>query len=708
MILLNQQSLAMRQESNIKKLLLAPCLLFTCITTSCNKEIKETMTNGDWLIELTNQAGIQFYDETEPYFINITKDSPYFTHVQAAVEWQVISPSLPFDIQQDLNKETLAYTLMNLLSFEESTSYNEIKDINDTIYPQQVKASIITGLLQLDKRNNFHPKEVISKQEALDYLKQVIDIINNRHFDETQSEFHLKDGIEEVVDTPLQVDTDDMHALFSNDADIAVGMFFAYEDTYFKITSIEQTDTGILASLENANIEDMMDDIHIQGQSDLRLDDAEIKDGNGNIVKEGTVDGYKLSLMSTTLLNHTFDINGFHVSIHGSTSALHAQISKQLQSGFDIYANANLDQLHVEYKWDKDDQDLHYGYLKTNFQTSENIGIKNGFNKDLYGDFSKLEPHDFLSTVQNLFQAKQNVVTDTITLCTIQIPVPNAPMISIALKLNLHINASGKAELSFTQDHTAGCEIRQGKFRTIYDMNKNITANIQAETGLTAGVNIALQAFQQSIMDAEVEAGAKGYFHSIAYLYHSDGKAEPFDIDISPDIFDELASTNQDVKMCTELNAYWLCNVRFNSANTLAGRFGFGRSLPILNEKNAPIFPKGKQIYENWMAVDHCSCKDRQKPLEHDPIQVRKKITLKDYSLIISLHGRKRIEITGLPENYTVQDLIYQSQDESIAVVDHNGNVTGMKPGGTDIMIQTKDKKHYIHCHILVSEKSSV
>ena len=240
--------------------------------------------------------------------------------------------------------------------------------------------------------------------------------------------------------------------------------------------------------------------------------------------------------------------------------------------------------------------------------------------------------------------------------------------------------------------------------RIISDHSKKATASIRAETGITLGTNLALHAFNQNIMDAEVDVGAKGYFRTKTYLYNDEGKAEAYDIDIQPDLIEELSEGNSDVKVCTELNAYWLCNLKLNSSHSLAGRFGFGKNITILSEKNAPLFPKGKVTYENWMSVDHCSCEDREKAAIVDPIQVKKRITLKDYSLITGVGISTGIQVSGLPEGYTVEDLIYTSKNEEIAVVNVFGEVIGKKTGGTDILIQTKDKKHLVHCHILVVE----
>ena len=83
---------------------------------------------------------------------------------------------------------------------------------------------------------------------------------------------------------------------------------------------------------------------------------------------------------------------------------------------------------------------------------------------------------------------------------------------------------------------------------------------------------------------------------------------------------------------------------------------------------------------------------------------MKKRITLKDYSLICGVGVSTRIQVTGLPDGYTVEDLIYISKNTDIAEVSSAGEVIGNKSGGTDIVIQTKDKKHLVHCHILVVE----
>ncbi|WP_314675058.1 S-layer homology domain-containing protein, partial [uncultured Solobacterium sp.] len=136
------------------------------------------MTNGEWLTELTTQAGITSYQQEEPYFLNITSNSPYFTVVQSSVEWELLNPSKAFNPSATLTREMVAYTLMNLISRTHEGSTDAIKDLQDSSYPDQVKSAVASGLMSLDERQRFRPKDEISKEEAFGYLAQVIDIVN--------------------------------------------------------------------------------------------------------------------------------------------------------------------------------------------------------------------------------------------------------------------------------------------------------------------------------------------------------------------------------------------------------------------------------------------------------------------------------------------------------------------------------------------------
>ena len=215
----------MRPVFNIKKVitLLVLCMLVTFV--GCKKKVTDTMTNGEWLTELTTQAGITYYQQEEPYFLNITSNSPYFTVVQSSVEWELLNPSKAFNPSATLTREMVAYTLMNLISRTHEGSSDTIKDLQDCSYPDQVKAAVASGLMSLDGRQRFRPKDQISKEEAFGYLAQVIDIVNNRKFTDTQTTVQLKDDVQFADDEPKQFDEEGLTALFESDSSIRNGMY---------------------------------------------------------------------------------------------------------------------------------------------------------------------------------------------------------------------------------------------------------------------------------------------------------------------------------------------------------------------------------------------------------------------------------------------------------------------------------------------------
>ena len=222
----------MRPVFNIKKVITLLVLSLLVPFVGCKKKVTDTITNGEWLTELTTQAGITSYQQDEPYYLNISSNSPYFSVVQSSVEWELLTPSKAFDPSATLNREMVAYTLMNLISRTHEGSSDAIKDLQDCSYPDQVKAAVASGLMRLDERQRFRPKEVISKEEAFGYLAQVIDIVNNRKFTDTKTTVKLKDDVQFSDEEPKQFDEETLTAYFQSDSSIQSGMYITYDDAY--------------------------------------------------------------------------------------------------------------------------------------------------------------------------------------------------------------------------------------------------------------------------------------------------------------------------------------------------------------------------------------------------------------------------------------------------------------------------------------------
>ena len=286
------------------------------------------------------------------------------------------------------------------------------------------------------------------------------------------------------------------------------------------------------------------------------------------------------------------------------------------------------------------------------------------------------------------------------------IPMPNNPLITAVLSANLSTKADGTAEIILTQTNMIGCEARNGTWRMIKDYEGKGNANIQGSMSGAVVANIALKLVKQKLMDASVELGAKANVNTTIHLYDEDGNKESITSGLPIEYVDQMAPLHQDVVACSDLNAHWLANIKMNSSSSLLGRLGLSANLALLNENNASLFPEGKRHLENGHVVEACTRKNRIKLEDAKDMKVASKIRVDQYVKIVYLNKNKQIEILSLPEGYSFNDLIFSSLDESVATVDQNGLIYGLKEGGTEILIETKDKKHMVHVSVLVPTKA--
>ena len=81
------------------------------------------------------------------------------------------------------------------------------------------------------------------------------------------------------------------------------------------------------------------------------------------------------------------------------------------------------------------------------------------------------------------------------------------------------------------------------------------------------------------------------------------------------------------------------------------------------------------------------------------------KITLEQYSVAVHAGQSRSLAVTGLPEGYSLNDLVVSSSDPSIAAV--NGLVvTGVSSGSAIITISTSDGSFSTSMNILVPQES--
>ncbi|MBQ1447804.1 MAG: Ig-like domain-containing protein, partial [Erysipelotrichaceae bacterium] len=108
---------------------------------------------------------------------------------------------------------------------------------------------------------------------------------------------------------------------------------------------------------------------------------------------------------------------------------------------------------------------------------------------------------------------------------------------------------------------------------------------------------------------------------------------------------------------------------------------------------------------ENFVRVDHCT---RQDQLINEIEQIAvdpNRLILDLYHKALSKGETYMIKVKGLPEGYSIGDLIYYSSDPNIATVDDKGTIKAVSTGATEINVKTKDEKYLISMTVLVKSE---
>ncbi|MBO7697583.1 MAG: hypothetical protein J6S38_00955, partial [Erysipelotrichaceae bacterium] len=153
------------------------------------------------------------------------------------------------------------------------------------------------------------------------------------------------------------------------------------------------------------------------------------------------------------------------------------------------------------------------------------------------------------------------------------------------------------------------------------------------------------------------------------------------------------------VKVCGDLSLYYLLDLIINTSKTHMAKFGFSKTYNIMDEDN--------QIFNNLSHIEDGhfvkSCTRNKRPTLVNMEEVKStRIVLNSYAEVLKQDETFMIEVLGMPEGYTKEDLVYKSLDSSIATVE-KGLIRPVSPGSTRIDIHTKDNKYSAYVNVLVS-----
>ncbi len=680
------------------------CILLQvgCTNPSAIKEI----SFGDWISKINETAGIHDFTETKPYFINISSSSPYYEDIQAAVEWGIIDTSHPIDVTQPVTRELVAYTLIHLSNVELVKENGKFRDIQKTQYPKEVSTAINLGLMKVDKNNRFVPTKIMDENEANELLEIVLNYINGIEYENKIPEVTYKNDIEIINEKPISYDLEKKEAIFPKDTLIKENTYFYIDSNLYQIESIQEDENNLHATIEEADITEIIDSLTVEGSEELDFSQAEIIEDYQTDFNEETsyVEPTNIKLMSVQKIQKTFDYQDFKVKWRLTSSGIYSEIYKENNDGSKAYANFTLSKVKPTYKCEMKDGKINYAYFRIDSTTSEKVGLTKEESKTIYGNFKNLNKDDFIASCKKFFEEKRSVTDIEIPIAKLKIPLANNPTVKITIELRLHLYASGKAEISFSQDNVVGLEIKDGHMRSICSSIPSAEALIKASIGSTAKLLFCLNMMNLQLANTSVEAGVEAIVKSSVHGFDEVGNLNSTSLDVPLDLLEDAANVNDNILVCGDLKNEWILNATFNSSSSLLGKLGFYKKIKILS---GPFLSLPETHLENGHFVKKCTRTSRNYNTNSssDPIE-SSQIRIQTYAISLKEGASKTITIKALPKGYELSDIVFTSSNESVASVNESGKVTALKEGSARISIETRDEKYSVYCSVLVDKGS--
>ncbi|MBR5949279.1 MAG: Ig-like domain-containing protein [Clostridia bacterium] len=172
---------------------------------------------------------------------------------------------------------------------------------------------------------------------------------------------------------------------------------------------------------------------------------------------------------------------------------------------------------------------------------------------------------------------------------------------------------------------------------------------------------------------------------------------------------------------CVDLEAYLKVTafVGGEGDETMLSKLNVKKSWTIFDKGNTPL--QAHIHIENGQVVPECTVKDKQD--DHDPSEGGDDGSAEDgidYDLIASVNeaidnislavfyvsvkeGQSdTLGVKYIPAGYTMGDLVFESDDPSVAAVGQNGSINGVKEGLCYIKVSTSDGKFAQYCTVRV------
>ncbi len=536
------------------------------------------ITRYEWIEMLCTQTGITEYQSETPYFSDVERDSTYYSHLQSAVEWEILDASADFEGENYASGKFVALTAMKTIGERKLQIYLDTEDdITDDDY---IKLAIEHGLMQ---------EQQLLEGLSIEECEYVLNTLKSLYFGEFWKDDYSKivyqSGVIELSSGDvLQCNTDCSEIVVADNVrdSLKIGTIIVFEqkNTRLKIArEITEIDLDGTLALGSVELDQVVESLTVSDITELTFSDIVNYYGLGedyNSINTLNTQQNTGKLINTVVFPFEIDSKGFKLSL--STEDEDEEKYLKIQA-IDNATGLSVD-LPMKYKVEVDDE---YS-AEINIDKIYIGGQADYYTKGLLPNYADVAVDAHVAINGSVKVDKEN----KFLLFKTPAPLGNGA-VSVDIQFYLVISAEGN--ISFEAELPIEMSICFEKGKGFKNFEPDISISdpaIEANCDVSAMLRFepTLIIFEVvPLIDGEIDVGVTASAKSVI----RPDSQQCFDVSIS---FPTLT-----ISACGD-----------DDANTVVGSFGFSAEWEIISSENAPfqiglhyeILPdKSKQFVEN-------------------------------------------------------------------------------------------------------------
>lgn len=226
----------------------------------------------EWMQMLCEQSGLTEYKSADPYFEDVNATNPYFSYIQSAVEWDVLSGKDKFEGDGYASGRFVAMTAMKSIGERKLMMYLETEDtIKDDTY---LELAMEHGLIEKDKL-----AEGVSEGECTQILENLQNLYFGEFWKDDYSRVVYQDGVIELSpDEVMRSNVDGTEIVVSDHAQdtLKTGAIIVYEEKNTKLKyarKIRDMASDGTVSLEPVELEQAVKSLAVSDIAEVTFED---------------------------------------------------------------------------------------------------------------------------------------------------------------------------------------------------------------------------------------------------------------------------------------------------------------------------------------------------------------------------------------------------------------------------------------------------